>query len=111
MLYRISQTPPEVPPERTEEEELWHTWSGLLRNWEESVKKNMKLIKQLARQGIPDPLRGMAWQLIANSQDASLKEQYPSLITVCVCVCRGGGGGGKKKGCFVYKLLSGFPHS
>lgn len=80
----------EVKPEQTAEEELWQTWSELLRNWEETAKKSMRSIRQLARQGIPDPLRGMAWQLMSDSQDLDLKEQYPALITVWLCVkgCR-----------------------
>ena len=64
------------------EEELWSQWSQLLKNWEENEKRQAKLIKQLARQGIPEHLRGMAWQLLSNSQNQELKEYYPSLITV-----------------------------
>ena len=64
------------------EEELWSQWSQLLKNWEESEKRQAKLIKQLARQGIPEHLRGMAWQLLSKSQNQELKEYYPSLITV-----------------------------
>ncbi len=75
-------------PEKTAEEELWFKWSELLRNVEDSLKKKAQVIKQLARQGIPDQLRGMAWQLLSGSQDNALKEQYPALITVSVC---GGG--------------------
>ena len=57
-------------------------WSGLLKNWEESVKKSGKIIKQLVRRGIPDPLRGMAWQLLSGPHNEELKKMYPSLITV-----------------------------
>ena len=64
------------------EEELWSRWSQLLKNWEESEKRQAKLIKQLVRRGIPEHLRGMAWQLLSNSQNQELKEYYPSLITV-----------------------------
>ena len=64
------------------EEELWSQWSQLLKNWEESAKRQAKLIKLLARRGIPEHLRGMAWQLLSNSQNQELKEYYPSLITV-----------------------------
>ena len=68
--------------ERTAEEELWLTWSTLMKSWEESSKKNQKLIKQLVRQGIPEHLRGMAWQLLADSHDPELKDLYPVFITV-----------------------------
>lgn len=53
-----------------------------MKNWEESVKKNGKVIKQLVRKGIPDPLRGMAWQLLSGPLNEGLKKMYPSLITV-----------------------------
>ena len=68
----------------TPEEELWSQWSQLLKNWEESAKRQAKLIKLLVRRGIPEHLRGMAWQLLSNSQNQELKEYYPSLITVSI---------------------------
>ena len=68
--------------ELNSEEELWHKWSLLLKNWEESERKNQKTIRQLAQQGIPAHLRGMAWQLMSGAHDAELKDQYPTLITV-----------------------------
>ena len=53
-----------------------------MKNWEEISKKNFKFIRTLVLRGIPGPMRGMAWQLLAGSQSMSLKSQYPSLITV-----------------------------
>ena len=73
--------PPEEEKERTEEE-LWHLWSSLMTTWEESFKRQHKLIRQLVRQGIPAHLRGMAWQLLADAHHQELKQQYPRLITV-----------------------------
>jgi len=69
---------------QTSEESRWQQWSQILKNWEELYPKNSKLVKQLVRQGIPEHLRGMAWQLLSDSIDAALKEQYPVLITVSV---------------------------
>lgn len=57
-------------------------WSDVMKNWEEISKKNFKFIRTLVLRGIPGPMRGMAWQLLAGSQSMSLKSQYPSLITV-----------------------------
>ncbi len=71
-----------VGDEDAAEEELWHTWSTLMKNWEETAKRNHKLIKQLVRQGIPEHLRGMAWQLLADAHDEELKDMYPALIAV-----------------------------
>ena len=68
--------------EWSSEEDLWQKWSPLLKNWEESERKSQKLIRQLARQGIPAQLRGMAWQLMAGAHDQELKDKYPVLITV-----------------------------
>ncbi len=87
-LYHLPSHIQEAP-EKTAEEELWFKWSELLRNVEDSLKKKTQVIKQLARQGIPDQLRGMAWQLLSGSQDNVLKERYPALITVSVCMCGG----------------------
>jgi len=67
--------------EWSSEEDLWQKWSPLLKNWEESERKSQKLIRQLARQGIPAQLRGMAWQLMAGAHDQELKDKYPVLIT------------------------------
>ena len=66
---------------RTKEEDLWQTWSNLVKNWEESTKKNQKQIVQLVRQGVPNPLRGVVWQLLAGTQE-ELKQKYPELIMV-----------------------------
>ena len=62
-------------------------WGSVLKNWEENVKKNNKIIKQLVRKGIPGPLRGMAWQLLSGPHDEALKNMYPSLIIVRIITC------------------------
>ncbi len=64
------------------EETQWQQWSELLKNWEETGSKNSKLVRHLTRQGVPEHLRGMAWQLLSNSINSELKEKYPVLITV-----------------------------
>lgn len=57
-------------------------WGNLIKNWEEISKKNNKMIQAYTRRGIPNPLRGMVWQLLAGQQRTDLKDQYPTLITV-----------------------------
>ena len=74
------------------EESQWQQWSDLLKNWEESASKNTKLVRHLTRQGVPEHLRGMAWQLLSNSHKSELKEQYPVLITVSSWACSQQGG-------------------
>ena len=66
----------------TSEETLWQQWSDILKNWEDMYPKNAKVVKHLARRGIPEHLRGMAWQLLSLSINTELKEQYPTLIIV-----------------------------
>lgn len=67
---------------KEEGEDLWVVWSDILKNWEENFKRNQKQIRQLVRQGIPGPLRGMAWQLMCGPHDHNLRDRYPSLLTV-----------------------------
>ena len=52
-----------------------------MKNWDD-MSKNSKLVRQLARQGVPEHLRGMAWQVLSDSIIPDLKENYPRLITV-----------------------------
>ena len=75
-------------------EDTLRVWSHLLKNWEENVRKNVKQVRQRAREGIPGVLRGMAWQLMCGAQDHNLRDRYPALLTVSVlsvsvlvCVC------------------------
>ena len=81
---RPSQAAEEEEEERDKEEgeNLWNVWSSLLKNWEESSRRNHKMIHQLVREGIPQPLRAMAWQLLSGAHDTGLRDRYPSLITV-----------------------------
>ena len=70
---------------KEEGEDSWLVWSKILKNWEESFKKNQKQIRQLAREGIPGALRGMAWQLMCGAHDHNLRDRYPALLTVSFC--------------------------
>ena len=74
----------EILGEREDGEDLLKLWSKLLKNWEDNVRKNAKLVRQRAREGIPGVLRGMAWQLMCGAQDHLLRDRYPALLTVSV---------------------------
>ena len=63
-------------------EDSWQAWSEVLKNWDENFKRNGKHIRQMVRDGIPGPLRGMAWQLMCGAQDLHLRDRYPVLLTV-----------------------------
>ena len=79
--------------EVSKEEDSWKVWSELLRNWEESIRKQQKTVRQRVREGIPGALRGMAWQLMCGAQEHNLRDRYPELLTVreslfvCCFVC------------------------
>lgn len=86
---RTPSPPPSQPsPEESEHKEdpLLNTWSELMKNWDE--KRNGKIVRSLVRQGIPDPLRGVAWQLLSKAQDHT-KKLFPTLITVSVNIMLG----------------------
>ena len=68
--------------EVSREEDSWKVWSELLRNWEESIRKQQKTVRQRVREGIPGALRGMAWQLMCGAQEHNLRDRYPELLTV-----------------------------
>jgi len=61
-------------------------WGVILRDWEENSKKKAKLIRQLVYQGIPEHMRGMAWQCLSGAHNRELRDKYPKLITVCASV-------------------------
>uniref|UniRef100_A0A1X7VAF8 Rab-GAP TBC domain-containing protein n=1 Tax=Amphimedon queenslandica TaxID=400682 RepID=A0A1X7VAF8_AMPQE len=70
-----------VTSRSNEDERILIVWSDVMKNWEEISRKNFKFIRSLVLRGIPGPMRGMAWQLLAGAQTMTLKTQYPSLIT------------------------------
>ncbi|XP_065916983.1 EVI5-like protein isoform X2 [Dysidea avara] len=66
---------------KSTEEELWELWGIILRDWEENSKKKAKLIRQLVYQGIPEHMRGMAWQCLSGAHNREVRDKYPKLIT------------------------------
>jgi hypothetical protein len=67
--------------ETKEETTVLNQWGDVMRNWDDIWKKNVKVIHNLVRKGIPGPLRGLAWQMLVGQQVTELKDKYPSLIT------------------------------
>eukprot|EP00040_Diaphanoeca_grandis_P020119 m.106890 g.106890 ORF g.106890 m.106890 type:complete len:502 (-) comp27755_c0_seq1:91-1596(-) len=51
--------------EDVETAKVLHEWTELLSSWDVSMRKRSKHITDLALQGIPDGLRGLAWQTAA----------------------------------------------
>ncbi|CAE1301208.1 EVI5 [Acanthosepion pharaonis] len=56
-------------------ENLWQTWGRIVNEWD-NFKKKPNNVKELVRKGIPNPFRGLAWQLLLNVHDSPAKEQY-----------------------------------
>lgn len=50
-------------------------WEDMMANWPYFLKQKFKLLKSRVRKGIPDPLRGRVWLLLADGVD--LKRSHP----------------------------------
>eukprot|EP00123_Amoebidium_parasiticum_P009804 comp19719_c0_seq1/m.23476 comp19719_c0_seq1/g.23476 ORF comp19719_c0_seq1/g.23476 comp19719_c0_seq1/m.23476 type:complete len:602 (-) comp19719_c0_seq1:653-2458(-) len=55
-------------------------WATMVSDWESNPKKRKQQAKLLVGQGIPDPLRSMAWQLLASSHGSSHVALYAELV-------------------------------
>jgi hypothetical protein len=64
------------------EEDIYLAWGATIANWEETFHKKPKYVKQLVKDGIPDAVRALAWQLLANAFDSPLKDTYLELMEV-----------------------------
>ena len=54
-------------------------WNYMLTNYEEFYKKHFKKLKERVRKGIPDSIRGYAWQRILNVDEFYKKDIYLQL--------------------------------
>ncbi|KAI9312636.1 rab-GTPase-TBC domain-containing protein [Dichotomocladium elegans] len=57
----------------------WDFWAGLLCESSQTLKFKQDLIQQVQR-GVPPSIRGMVWQLLANSKDVVLHDRYIELL-------------------------------
>ncbi|VDM41016.1 unnamed protein product [Toxocara canis] len=69
-----------VQPEEDEELDLWAVWGDLVKNWETESRKRPSYIKDLARRGIPQHFRTIAWQLLSNATVSSVHDMYAECI-------------------------------
>eukprot|EP00118_Oscarella_pearsei_P023239 m.275037 g.275037 ORF g.275037 m.275037 type:complete len:600 (+) comp40594_c1_seq5:1324-3123(+) len=67
-------------PVAATEEDVYLVWGAVIANWDENIQKRPKYVRQLVREGIPDAVRGLAWQLLSKSFDSPLKETYSDLL-------------------------------
>ena len=54
-------------------------WNYMLSNYDEFCKKNFNKLKERVRKGIPDSLRGYAWQKIINLDEFYKKDLFQNL--------------------------------
>ena len=76
---------PENYEEICEGADLYNQWGRVIANWDEVFRKRTKEVREMVRQGIPNALRGMVWQLLCGARDSPLKDDYPKLIKVIPC--------------------------
>lgn len=54
----------------------WVLWGKILGNYDSMVRHKPKLVLRAIKLGIPDRVRGLAWQQISRSKDSSLEDTY-----------------------------------
>ncbi|KAL2911891.1 GTPase-activating protein [Polyrhizophydium stewartii] len=59
----------------------WDFWGRVINDYEDTLRKQPRQFTKKLHQGIPEPIRGMMWQLMANSKSESLEEEYLQLLT------------------------------
>ena len=55
-------------------------WNFMLTNFDDFMKKNFQKLKERTRKGIPDSIRGYAWQKILNCDEFYQKDLYNNLF-------------------------------
>ncbi|CUS23116.1 LAQU0S08e02476g1_1 [Lachancea quebecensis] len=75
----------ESSPDQEEHRELvktdWPFWTRLVNNYAEVAKKDSVKLEQEITGGIPPQVRGIIWQLMANTKSKDIEEIYKALET------------------------------
>eukprot|EP00842_Homolaphlyctis_polyrhiza_P000110 jgi/Hompol1/109/HPOL_005225-RA len=58
----------------------WDFWGNVINDYEGTLRKHPREFTQKLHRGLPEPIRGMMWQLMANSKSESLEEEYIQLL-------------------------------
>ncbi|KAI8928101.1 rab-GTPase-TBC domain-containing protein [Entophlyctis helioformis] len=58
----------------------WDFWGRVINDYEGQLRKHPRQFTQRLHQGIPEPIRGMMWQLMSNSKSEALEEEYLELL-------------------------------
>jgi hypothetical protein len=59
----------------------WEFWGKVINDYEEIIRHYPKQFQKNLRKGLPEPIRGMMWQLMSNSKSEALEEEYLKLLT------------------------------
>ncbi|KAG0288155.1 GTPase-activating protein [Linnemannia gamsii] len=66
--------------ESSSEDVDWDYWGSLMHDYNGVVKKNPKQLTVMIQMGVPPAIRGLTWQLLAQSKDAQLEVTYADLL-------------------------------
>ncbi|KAK3846144.1 MAG: rab-GTPase-TBC domain-containing protein [Linnemannia gamsii] len=66
--------------ESASEDVDWDYWGSLMHDYNGVVKKNPKQLTVMIQKGVPPAIRGLIWQLLAQSKDAQLEATYAELL-------------------------------
>jgi hypothetical protein len=58
----------------------WDFWGQVINDYEKVLKQNPKKFTRNLEKGIPQPIRGMMWQLMSGSKNEELEELYGALL-------------------------------
>ncbi|KAJ3314740.1 GTPase-activating protein [Boothiomyces sp. JEL0838] len=58
----------------------WEFWGRVINDYDNIIASNPRQFRQHLRKGLPEPIRGMMWQLMSNSKSESLEEEYMGLL-------------------------------
>jgi hypothetical protein len=59
----------------------WDFWGKVINDYETMIRVHPKQFQRNLRKGLPEPIRGMMWQLMSNSKSEALEEEYLKLLT------------------------------
>ncbi|ORZ27147.1 rab-GTPase-TBC domain-domain-containing protein [Lobosporangium transversale] len=58
----------------------WDYWGSLMHDYDGVVKKNPKQLTLMIQKGVPPALRGLIWQILAQSKNPQLEADYAELL-------------------------------
>jgi hypothetical protein len=59
----------------------WDFWGLVINDYENVIRQQPRQFQKQVHLGLPEPIRGMMWQLMCNSKSEALEEEYIDLLT------------------------------